>query len=43
MLPQFEIAKAYAEKHGIQIFNATRGGQLETFPRVEIKDIIRNK
>lgn len=40
MLPQFEIANRYAKEHGFRIFNATRGGQLETFPRVELCDII---
>ena len=42
MLPQFEIAKEYAEKHGIQIYNATRGGMLETFERVDL-DFVLNK
>lgn len=30
----YKAAKDYAEAHGINIFNATRGGQLEVFPRV---------
>jgi hypothetical protein len=37
MLPQFEIAKKYADEHGIKIYNATRGGQLETFERVQLE------
>ena len=28
-------AKKYADEHGIKIFNATRGGKLEVFPRVD--------
>lgn len=27
-------AKEYADKHGIKIYNATRGGKLEVFPRI---------
>lgn len=41
MLPQFEIAKKYADAHGFTIYNATRGGQLETFQRVNLEDIIK--
>lgn len=41
MLPQFEIAKRYADAHGFTIYNATRGGQLETFERVNMEDIIK--
>lgn len=43
MLPQFEIAKAYAKEHGFEIFNATRGGQLETFQRVDLTEVVKNK
>lgn len=31
-------AKRYAEKHNIKIFNATRGGALEVFPRVDFDE-----
>lgn len=31
----FIAAKEYADAHGIKIYNATRGGKLEVFPRVE--------
>jgi len=30
----YEKAKIYAEKHGVKIYNATRGGKLEIFERV---------
>lgn len=30
----FETARDYAETHGIKIYNATRGGELEVFERV---------
>lgn len=32
-------ARAYADTHGIQIFNATRGGKLEVFPRVSFDEV----
>ena len=35
-------AKKYADTHGIKIFNATRGGLLEIFPRVNLEDVIKN-
>lgn len=31
----FEAAKWYADKHEIRIFNATRGGELEVFERID--------
>lgn len=31
----FETARKYAELHDIKIYNATRGGKLEVFPRVD--------
>lgn len=36
----FEVAKRYAENHGIKIYNATRGGKLEIFPRVDFDTMI---
>jgi len=33
-IKDFEVVKDLAEKIGIRIFNATRGGKLEVFPRV---------
>lgn len=33
-------AKEYCDNHGIIIRNATRGGELEIFPRVKLNDII---
>ncbi len=40
MLPQFEIAKSFADRNGFTIYNATRGGALESFPRVNLDDIL---
>ena len=31
----YMAAKEYAYKHGIEIYNATRGGALEVFPRID--------
>lgn len=35
----YEVAKEYAEKHGVKIYNATRGGMLEVFERVNLDDL----
>lgn len=37
----YEICNEYAKQHGIKIYNATRGGYLEVFERVNLDDIIR--
>lgn len=36
----YQEAKKYADSHGIKIFNATRGGVLEVFPRVNLEDVL---
>ena len=33
-------AKKYADTHGIRILNATRGGELEVFDRVNLDEVI---
>lgn len=38
----YHSALQYANAHGIHIFNATRGGKLEVFPRVCLDEIIEN-
>lgn len=35
--------KRYADRHGIKIYNATRGGNLEVFPRVTLEDVLAAK
>ena len=35
----YEAAKCYADQRGIKIYNATRGGKLEVFPRVEFDSL----
>lgn len=41
LMRDYQRAKKYADNHGIKIFNATRGGMLELFERVNIDDIIK--
>ena len=36
----YMAAKAYADHHGIKIYNATRGGMLEVFERKQLEEII---
>ena len=36
-------ALRFSKVHGFEIFNATRGGMLEVFPRVTLEDIVLNK
>lgn len=38
----YQVAKTYAEEHSVKIFNATRGGKLEVFERVDL-DKLFNK
>ena len=40
MIEGFKVAKKYADEHGINIYNATRGGMLEVFPRVNLDDVV---
>ena len=35
----YEVAKENAEKKGIKIYNATRGGKLEVFERVDFDSL----
>jgi hypothetical protein len=35
MISAYKVAKEYADAHGIKIYNATRGGKLEVFERVD--------
>ena len=37
----YETAKKYAENHGIKIYNATRGGELEIFDRVNFDTMFK--
>ncbi len=39
----YEAAEKYAKTHGIKIYNATRGGKLETFERVDFDTIVARR
>ncbi len=43
MIEAYKVAKEYADKHGIKIYNATRGGMLEVFPRVDLDEVLFSK
>lgn len=43
MLKAYEYAKNYADTHGIKIYNATRGGMLEVFERVDFDSLFKNE
>ena len=36
----FIKAKEYGDSHGIKIYNSTRGGKLEVFPRKSLEEVI---
>lgn len=38
----YQAAKQYADTHGIKIYNATRGGKLKIYERVDFERIIRD-
>ena len=39
MIEAYKKAKEYADSHGIKIYNATRGGKLEVFERVDFDSL----
>lgn len=39
----FEVAREYCGRHGIKIFNATRGGRLEVFERINFDEVIAER
>lgn len=39
----YKAAKKYADSHGIKIYNATRGGNLEVFPRVDFDSLFQSE
>ena len=41
-LKAYEVAKKYAERENVKIINATRGGMLESFPRVDLEEVLNN-
>lgn len=43
MILAYKSAKKYADSHGIKIYNATRGGKLEVFERVDFDSIFEKE
>lgn len=43
MILAFQAAKNYADSHGIKIYNATRGGKLEVFERVDFDSLFETR
>lgn len=43
MIECYKVAKKYADSHNIKIFNATRGGKLDVFERVNLEDVLKTK
>lgn len=41
MIAAYKVAKEYAENHDIKIYNATRGGKLEVFERVDFDSLFQ--
>lgn len=41
-MEDYKLAKRFSEKHGVKIYNATRGGALEVFPRVDLGEILNS-
>lgn len=41
MIEGFKVAKKYADLNHIQIYNATRGGMLEVFERVDLDEFLK--
>lgn len=37
----YKAIKNYCDLHGIKVFNATRGGKLEVFPRVQLETVLK--
>lgn len=38
----FLVMRKYCDSHGIEIYNATRGGKLEVFKRVDLDEVLSN-
>lgn len=41
MIADFSVINRFAKEWGVNIYNASNGGMLEVFPRVNLKDIIK--
>lgn len=43
MITGYQASKEYADSHGIKIINCTRGGMLETFERMNLEDVLKER
>jgi hypothetical protein len=43
MLFAYSVAKKELDKMGVKVYNATRGGMLEKFPRVDLDEVLNAK
>lgn len=41
MTQAYEIARLYSDKYDVKIFNATRGGHLEAFKRIDLDSVLK--
>lgn len=41
MIMSYKVVKKYERKYNFKVFNATRGGKLEVFPRVNLDKIVK--
>lgn len=41
MIDAYQSAREYMDSHEVQIYNATRGGMLEVFPRVDLDAVLK--
>lgn len=39
----FEASKRYCEENGIKVYNATRGGMFDVFPRIALEEVLVKK
>ena len=42
-LAGYRAVNKYCDSHGIKVINATRGGNLEIFPRASLEEILKEK
>lgn len=40
MIEAYKVAKKFADENQIEIYNATRGGMLEVFPRIDLDELL---
>ncbi len=43
MIADFSVIKKFADSWGVNIYNATNGGMLEVFPRVNLQKLLNNE